>query len=122
MNWITAIKNWMLFGLTGLVGTLVFKLTHDVFTSDSNFSLWEFVISLIITGSVSLLISKLSHSKSVFLLVVTYMTLLIPVLGALFGSSGSEPLWQFGLLGLFGALFWSVPFSIWLGWKNRKVK
>tara|TARA_B100001245_G_C22701629_1_gene341842 strand:- start:172 stop:540 length:369 start_codon:yes stop_codon:yes gene_type:complete len=122
MNWITAIKNWMLFGLTGLVGTLVFKLTHDVFTSDSNFSLWEFAISLIITGSVSLLISKLSHSKSVFLLVVTYMTLLIPVLGALFGSSGSEPLWQFGLLGLFGALFWSVPFSIWLGWKNRKVK
>ena len=122
MNWITAIKNWMLFGLTGLVSTLVFKFTHDVFTSDSNFSLWEFVISLIITGSVSLLISKLSHSKSVFLLVVTYMTLLIPVLGALFGSSGSEPLWQFGLLGLFGALFWSVPFSIWLGWKNRKVK
>ena len=122
MNWITAIKNWMLFGLTGLVSTLVFKLTHDVFTSDSNFSLWEFAISLIITGSVSLLISKLSHSKSVFLLVVTYMTLLIPVLGALFGSSGSEPLWQFGLLGLFGALFWSVPFSIWLGWKNRKVK
>ena len=122
MNWITAIKNWMLFGLTGLVGTLVFKLTHDVFTSDSNFSLWEFAISLIITGSVSLLISKLSHSKSVFLLVVTYMTLLIPVLGALFGSSGSEPLWQFGLLGLFGALLWSVPFSIWLGWKNRKVK
>ena len=112
----------MLFGLTGLVGTLVFKLTHDVFTSDSNFSLWEFAISLIITGSVSLLISKLSHSKSVFLLVVTYMTLLIPVLGALFGSSGSEPLWQFGLLGLFGSLFWSVPFSIWLGWKNRKVK
>ena len=122
MNWITAIKNWMLFGLTGLVSTLVFKFTHDVFTSDSNFSLWEFAISLIITGSVSLLISKLSHSKSVFLLVVTYMTLLIPVLGALFGSSGSEPLWQFGLLGLFGALFWSVPFSIWLGWKNRKVK
>ena len=122
MNWITAIKNWMLFGLTGLVSTLVFKFTHDVFTSDSNFSLWEFVISLIITGSVSLLISKLSHSKSVFLLVVTYMTLLIPVLGALFGSSGSEPLWQFGLLGLFGSLFWSVPFSIWTGWKYRKVK
>ena len=122
MNWVTAIKSWMLFGLTGLVSTLVFKLTHDVFTSDSNFSLWEFAISLIVTGSASLLISKLSHSKSVFLLVVTYMTLLIPVLGALFGSSGSEPLWQFGLLGLFGALFWSVPFSIWLGWKNRKVK
>ena len=122
MNWITAIKNWMLFGLTGLVSTLVFKFTHDVFTSDSNFSLWEFVISLIITGSVSLLISKLSHSKSVFLLIVTYMTLLIPVLGALFGSSGSEPLWQFGLLGLFGSLFWSVPFSIWTGWKYRKVK
>ena len=122
MNWVTGIKSWMLFGLTGLVSTLVFKLTHDVFTSDSNFSLWEFAISLIVTGSVSLLISKLSHSKSVFLLVVTYMTLLIPVLGALFGSSGSEPLWQFGLLGLFGSLFWSVPFSIWLGWKNRKVK
>ena len=122
MNWVTAIKSWMLFGLTGLVSTLVFKLTHDGFTSDSNFSLWEFAISLIVTGSVSLLISKLSHSKGVFLLVVTYMTLLIPVLGALFGSSGSEPLWQFGLLGLFGSLFWSVPFSIWVGWKNRKVK
>lgn len=122
MNWVTAIKSWMLFGLTGLVSTLVFKLTHDVFTSDSNFSLWEFAISLIVTGSVALLISKISHSKSVFLLVVTYMTLLIPVLGALFGSSGSEPLWQFGLLGLFGSLFWSVPFSIWVGWKNRKVK
>ena len=122
MNWATAIKGWLLFGLTGTVSTLVFKLTHDVFTSDSDFSLWEFAISLIITGSVSLLISKLTHSKSVFLLIVTYMTLLIPVLGALFGSSGSEPLWQFGLLGLFGSLFWSVPFSIWTGWKYRKVK
>ena len=122
MNWATAIKGWMIFGLTGAVSTLVFKLTHDVFTSDSDFSLWEFAISLIITGSVSLLISKLTHSKSVFLLIVTYMTLLIPVLGALFGSSGSEPLWQFGLLGLFGSLFWSVPFSIWTGWKYRKVK
>ena len=122
MNWITAIKNWMLFGLTGAVSTLVFKLTHDVFTSDSDFSLWEFGISLIIAGSVSLFISKLTHSKGGFLLIVTYMTLLIPVLGALFGSSGSEPLWQFGLLGLFGSLFWSVPFSILTGWKDRKGK
>jgi hypothetical protein len=122
MNWVTAIKNWMLFGLTGVVSTLVFKLAHDLFTSDSNFSLWEFAISIIIAGSASLLISKLSHSKSGFFLVVTYMTLLIPVLGALFGSSGSEPLWQFGLLGLFGSLFWSVPFSIWAGWKHGKVQ
>ncbi|MDE0745089.1 MAG: hypothetical protein OSB66_05095 [SAR202 cluster bacterium] len=122
MNWPTAIKGWLLFGLTGAVSTLAFKLTHDVFTSDSNFSLWEFGISLIVTGSVSLLISKLTRSKSVFLLIVTYLTLLIPVLGALFGSSGSEPLWQFGLLGLIGSLFWSVPFSIWTGWKYRKVK
>ena len=122
MNWATAIKDWLLFGLTGTVSTLVFKLTHDLFSSDSDFSLWEFGISLIIAGSVSLFISKLTHSKGGFLLIVTYMTLLIPVLGALFGSSGSEPLWQFGLLGLFGSLFWSVPFSIWTGWKYRKVK
>ncbi len=122
MNWATAIKDWLLFGLTGTVSTLVFKLTHDLFTSDSDFSLWEFGISLIIAGSVSLFISKLTHSKGGFLLIVTYMTLLIPVLGALFGSSGSEPLWQFGLLGLFGSLFWGVPFSIWTGWKCRKIK
>jgi len=43
---------------------------------------------------------------------IVYLTLLIPILGAFFGSSESEPLWQFAALGLIGGLAWSTPFTL----------
>ena len=41
------------------------------------------------------------------------LTLIIPLLGPLFGGTGNEPLWQFAILGIVGCLFWSIPLFVW---------
>ena len=41
------------------------------------------------------------------------LTLIIPLLGPLFGGTGNEPLWSFVILGIVGCLFWSIPLVIW---------
>ena len=53
------------------------------------------------------------RAKIYIALPVAYLSLLMPVLGAFFGSSGSEALWQFALLGMVGGLIWSTPFALW---------
>ena len=41
------------------------------------------------------------------------VTLIIPLLGPLFGGTGNEPLWAFAILGIVGCLFWSIPLFAW---------
>ena len=45
-------------------------------------------------------------------IIVGVLTMFIPVLGITMGASGSEPLWQFCLIGIVGGGVWSVPFAI----------
>ena len=108
-----AIKVWLVGGLMGLVTGLSFKLVHDALTTDLMFDLWEFAVALVTPALIAALVAIATRSRIVILLAVAYLTLLIPVLGASFGASGSEPLWQFAALGLVGGLVWSTPFGLW---------
>ena len=108
-------------GLNGICTALSFILAHDALTTDHNFSLWEFGIAMGTPALISVLIAKITKVRVIMLLTVGYLTLLIPILGASFGASGSEPLWQFAALGLVGGLVWSTPFVIWSYLRNRKV-
>ena len=117
-----AIKVWLVGGLTGLVTGLSFILVHDALTTDLMFDLWEFAVALVTPALIAALVAIATRSRIVILLAVAYLTLLIPVLGASFGASGSEPLWQFAALGLVGGLVWSSPFSLWQLKRRRENK
>jgi len=108
-----AIKVWLVGGLVGLVTGLSFNLVEDALTTDGMFDLWEFAVALVSPALIAALVAIATRSRTVILLAVAYLTLLIPVLGASFGASGSEPLWQFAALGLVGGLVWSTPFALW---------
>ena len=109
----TVIKVWLVGGLTGLGTSLSFNLVHDALTTDLMFDLWEFGVASVTPTLIAALLALATRSKVVILLAIAYLTLLIPVLGASFGASGSEPLWQFAALGLVGGLVWSTPFALW---------
>ena len=99
--------------ITGSLTGLSFVLAEKAFTQDHIFSLWEFGIAATATPAlITLITTRTTKVKATTLLPVAYLTLFLPVLGAAFGASGSEPLWQYGLLGLAGGLIWSTPFAI----------
>ena len=114
-----AIKIWLVGGLMGLVTGLSFILVHDALTTDLMFDLWEFAVALVTPALIAALVAIATRSRIVILLAIAYLTLLIPVLGASFGASGSEPLWQFAALGLVGGLVWSIPFALWQLTRSR---
>ena len=97
----------------GLFTGVSFILVHDALATDLMFDLWEFAVALVTPALIAGLVAIVTRLKIVILMAVTYLTLLIPVLGASFGASGSEPLWQFAALGLAGGLVWSTPFAFW---------
>ena len=114
-----AIRIWAAGAITGAVTSLSFILTHNALTVDLIFELWEFGIAII---SITLIVTALTlttRSKIYIALPVAYLTLLMPVLGAFFGSSGSESLWQFAVLGMTGGLIWSTPFTLWTLVKSK---
>ena len=88
-------------------------MTHNALAVDSIFELWELGIAIISTTLIITALTLIIRSKIYIALPVAYMTLLMPVVGAFFGSSGSEPLWQFAILGMAGGIIWSTPFSLW---------
>ena len=108
-----AIKIWLVGGLVGLATGLSFTLVEDALTSDLMFDLWELGVALVVPLLIAVLVALATRSRIGILLAVAFLTLLIPVLGASFGASGSEPLWQFAALGLVGGLVWSTPFALW---------
>ena len=106
----------MLLGsLAGAFTSSAFIMVHDILTRDSILDLWEFGINLSVPALVAVVLSMAAKTRFVMLLAITYLTFLLPVLGAVFGSSGSEPFWQFAMLGLLGGLGWSIPFALWAG-------
>jgi hypothetical protein len=107
------LKVWMIGGLTGSMTSLMFVLTEKALTQDQIFDLWEFGIAAATPTLIALLVAWATKSSATTLLPIAYLTFFLPVLGAAFGASGSEPLWQYGLLGLAGGLFWSIPFTLW---------
>lgn len=121
------IKYCLIGSLTGSGTGVSFKLVHDILTTDLKFDLWEFGVALLVSCLVGVGISfaaaLATHSKTVSrgLWAVSCLTLLIPVVPASFGASGSEPLWQYPAIGLIGGLFWSIPFALWQLTKKRNA-
>ena len=114
-----AIRIWATGAITGAATSLSFVLIHNALAVDLIFELWELGIAIISTTLIIIALTLIIRSKIYIALPVAYMTLLMPVAGAFFGSSGSEPLWQFGVLGMAGGLAWSTPFSLWTLAKSR---
>jgi len=108
-----AIRIWATGAIIGSGTSLSFILTHNILAVDSIFELWELGIAIISTTLIITALTLIIRSKIYIALPVAYMTLLMPVAGAFFGSSGSEPLWQFAVLGMAGGLVWSTPFGLW---------
>ena len=114
-----AIRIWAAGAITGSATSLSFILIHNALAVDSIFELWELGIAIISTTLIIVGLTLIIRSKIYIALPVAYMTLLMPVVGGFFGSSGSEPLWQFGVLGMAGGLAWATPFSLWSLAKSR---
>ena len=114
-----AIRIWATGAITGSVTSLSFVLIHNALAVDSIFQLWELGIAIISTTLIITVLALIIRSKIYIALPVAYLTLMMPILGALFGSSGSEPLWQFAVLGMAGGLVWSTPFALWTIAKSK---
>jgi hypothetical protein len=106
------VRVWLIGGLTGLATGVLFTLAVGVFSTDSMFDFWEFGISLATPALAGIAVALATRSRIKTSVAVAYLTFLVPILGANFGGSGSEPLWQFGALGLAGGLVWSFPFAV----------
>ena len=115
MNWRRVIDIVSLGGLAGAATSAIFILVHEIVTRDSSLDLWEFGVTLSVPALIAVVISIVTKTRFIILLPITYLTFFIPTLGAIFGSSGSEPFWQFAMLGLLGGLIWSIPFALWTG-------
>ena len=118
MKFKAAIKVWVRSGLLGVLVSLTFIGVHELLTADQNFELWELGLTLGSILVMALLFSMVTKSKVLMMLPVAFLTMVMPMFGALFGASGSEPLWQFALLGMAGGLFWGIPFTIWALFKG----
>ena len=112
-------------GLVGLIIALGFQVLPDICCDDDPtvFHAHEFLATIVIIFLIVSLFGFLNSSarkssKLSFMLrfqsvvIVGVLTMFIPVLGITMGASGSEPLWQFCLVGIGGGGVWSVPFAI----------
>ena len=106
------ILNWFSFGLVGISTGLSFHLVNKILSLDNTFDLWELFISFSIPIILAIFISRILKKNIILMILVSILTIFIPVLGPSFGGTGEEPIWLFGLLGLIGGLFWAFPIFI----------
>ena len=120
--------------LVGALAGLVFPFSLRIFSMDQALSLWELlaslVIAILIVNIFALLLSTritvFNQSTFMFRLNLFFspvqckfvgipgtLTLIIPLLGPLFGGTGNEPFWAFTILGIVGCLVWSISLFVW---------
>ena len=109
----------MMGGITGFLTGLFFMLTHNVLTQDNMFEAWEFGLATATPCLSAIIVSRFMQTKRSITILVSYLTFVIPVLGASFGASGSEPILMFAGVGFMGGLFWSTPFALWYLFNKR---
>jgi hypothetical protein len=128
------IKIVCLAALVGSLGGLVFPFSLRIFSIDQSLSLWEFLVSFVIAIWILNIFVLLLSTRIMVFKQCTYvsrlnqffnpvqckfvgipgtLTLIIPLLGPLFGGTGKEPIWQFAVLGIVGCLVWSIPLFAW---------
>jgi hypothetical protein len=108
-----AMKMWISGGITGLSAGVLFVLLTQLFSADDRLSLLELAIAFFTPGLIPFLVCKVTRFRTIIFLAVAYLTIAVPILGPVFGGTGSEPLWNFAVLGLLGGLVWIAPFAIW---------
>ena len=119
MNWFRVFTILIQGSLAGAATSSASILVNDLLTRDSRLDLWEFGVALSVPLLVTIVFTSATKTKFMIFFPITYLTLFIPTLGAIFGSSGSEPFWQFVMLGLIGGLGWSIPLALWSGRSTR---
>ena len=115
-------KFFLCASLLGSLVSILFIITHDILTQDNIFEFWEFVLTLFIPSLTGIIFSKILKLKLIKFIFISNLTFIVPILGASFGSSGSEPFVMYILLGLGGGAFWSLPFIIYTIVKDRLSK
>ena len=99
---------WALYGLLGALAAVLFISTQRLLSEDNLFDLLDLMITLMVPLILVAMIHRFTKTSLTMLLAVTYLTLLMPVLGGAFGGTGSEPIWMFALMGSCGALIWRL--------------
>ena len=115
------IKIWSIGGITGSLTGLLFFLTTFLLSNDNLLTLPEFIIAMISPAAVSIVVGRATHFNVPILMGVAYMTLLVPLLGPMFGGPGPsiKVVVTILILGLAGGIVWSSPVVIW-NWIKRK--
>jgi len=128
------IKIGSLAALVGSLAGLLLPLLIRIFSIDGILSFFELlgsflIVSLVLNIFVVLVTTPImGFNRSIFgsrgnqivspvqckfVGISGILTLIIPLLGPLFGGTGKEPLWAFAILGIVGCLFWSIPLFAW---------
>ena len=107
--------------LTGLLTGMGWSAVLEFFSRDQRVSGSEFLTSLAVPLLVALFVWNahrfgLWKTRLWILVVVAYLTLLIPLFGIGIGGANFA---QMGLGGFLGGAFWSSPFATWYFFKSR---
>ena len=108
-------KIWLFGGITGALTSMAFFFSHLVLVIDSSFSLLDLGISLLTPAMVAFALHKLFHYGVTTLIIVAYLTVVIPTIPSLFGAPnlGIKVFLTLTVMGLVGGLIWITPFAIW---------
>ena len=107
-----SLRFWVLYSLTGALAAILFISTQRLLSGDNLFDLSDLMVTLMIPLILVAFIHRVTKASLAMLVAVTYLTLLMPVLGGAFGGTGSEPIWMFGLMGILGASIWSLILGV----------
>jgi len=91
---------------------MLFLLANNFLSQDNLLEFWEFLLTLFIPSLTAIIFTKIFKLRLMTYIAIGNLTFVIPILGASFGASGSEPFIYYVLLGLAGGAFWSFPFTI----------
>lgn len=106
------IKFTLYSSLLGSFVSILFILANNLLSQDNLFEFWEFLLTLFIPSLTAIIFAKIFKLRLVTFIAIGNLTFIIPILGASFGASGSEPFISYALLGLAGGAFWSFPFIL----------
>jgi len=123
---LATIKIWTEGACAGALTAFFFLTAHFFLTTDKVFTGPELILAAFSPGASSLAITYISarifrvRNKPISiklgiffrLLVVCYLTFLIPLQGVMQGSSQASYFLQLLAFGLLGGTFWSTPFAI----------
>ena len=97
--------------LSAITSCLIFFGVLTFFSRDGIFEFYEFALSIGGAGIAPYLVSRLLTIKVKFILFPSFVTLFFPVLGPIFGGSGSQTSGQMlstvFVLSMSGGFFWS---------------